>query len=95
MIFARNEGAADKWLRKHDPYYGYKGRNKKAMLDYTKPKFKKKGKCNTSFYQRIDNFHQIDGTHIKITGIKTPVKIKKTDTKLIIIVKEKGSSSFL
>lgn len=44
---------------------------------FGKPKFKKKGKCNTSFYQRTDNFHQIDATHIKITGIKTPIKIKK------------------
>lgn len=40
------------------------------------PKFKKKSKCNTSFYQRTDNFHQVDDTHIKITGIKKPVKIK-------------------
>jgi len=31
------------------------------------------------FYQRTDHFHQIDDTHVKITGIKTPVKIKKTD----------------
>jgi len=44
-----------------------------------RPKFKKKGKCNPSFYQRTDRFHQIDDTHIKITGIKTPVKVKKTD----------------
>ena len=44
---------------------------------FGKPKFKKKGKCNVSFYQRTDNFHQINDTHIKITGIKTPVKIKK------------------
>lgn len=46
---------------------------------FGKPKFKKKGKCNTSFYQRTDNFYQIDAIHIKITGIKTPVKIKKID----------------
>ena len=46
---------------------------------FGKPKFKKKGKCNISFYQRTDNFYQIDAIHIKITGIKTPVKIKKID----------------
>lgn len=46
---------------------------------FGKPKFKKKGKCNVSFYQRTDNFHQVDDTHIKIIGIKTPVKIKKID----------------
>ena len=44
---------------------------------FGKPKFKKKGKCNISFYQRTDNFHQIDDTHIKITGIKSYIKIKK------------------
>ncbi len=46
---------------------------------FGKPKFKKKGKCNVSFYQRTDGFRQIDDTHIKITGIKTPVKIRKMD----------------
>lgn len=44
---------------------------------FGKPKFKKKGKCKTSFYQRTDNFHQVDDIHIKITGIKSYVKIKK------------------
>ncbi len=39
-----------------------------------KPKFKKKGKCLESFYQRTDNIHKTDNTHIKITGIKKPVK---------------------
>ena len=42
--------------------------------DKYKPKFKKKGKCLESFYQRTDNIHKIDDTHIKITGIKKPVK---------------------
>ena len=46
---------------------------------FGKPKFKKKGKCNISFYQRTDNFHQVDDTHIKITGIKSYIKIKKCD----------------
>lgn len=41
------------------------------------PKFKKKGKCTVGFYQRTDNFRQIDDTHIKITGIKEPVKCSK------------------
>ena len=43
------------------------------------PKFKKKNKSKLSFYQRTDNFHQIDFNHVKITGIKTPVKIKRND----------------
>ena len=46
---------------------------------FGKPKFKKKGKCNVSFYQRTDAFHQVDDTHIKITGIKSYIKIKKCD----------------
>lgn len=41
------------------------------------PKFKKKGKCKESFYVRADKFRQIDSEHIKITGIKTPIRIKK------------------
>lgn len=43
------------------------------------PKFKKKGKCRVSFYQRTDRFRQIDDTHIKITGIETPVKCSKCE----------------
>ena len=46
---------------------------------FGKPKFKKKGKSNVSFYQRTDNFRQVDDTHIKITGIKTYIKIKKSN----------------
>ena len=42
--------------------------------DKYKPKFKKKGKCVESFYQRTDNIHKTDATHTKITGIKQPVK---------------------
>ena len=38
------------------------------------PKFKKKGKNNYSFFQRTDNIRKTDDTHIKITGIKKPVK---------------------
>ena len=43
------------------------------------PKFKKKDKCTPSFYQRPDGFHMIDSYHIKITGIKDPVRIKWHD----------------
>ncbi|MBD5423592.1 MAG: transposase [Allobaculum sp.] len=39
-----------------------------------KPKFKKYNKTTPSFYQRIDGIHKTDDTHIKLTGIKTPVK---------------------
>lgn len=42
--------------------------------DKFKPKFKKRGKCDESFYQRTDNIRKTDDTHIKITGIKKPVK---------------------
>lgn len=41
------------------------------------PKFKKKGRCEISFYQRTDNFRQVDERHVKITGIKKPVKCSK------------------
>lgn len=49
-------------------------RSKKSYYDYCMPKFKKKGKCKESFYQRIDGIHKTDDTHIKITGIAKPVK---------------------
>ena len=39
-----------------------------------KPKFKKKGKCKPSFYQRTDNIRKTDNTHVKLTGVKKPVK---------------------
>lgn len=42
------------------------------------PKYKKKGKSKYSFYQRTDKFYQVDATHIKITGVKSPVKCSKT-----------------
>lgn len=41
------------------------------------PKFKKKGKCTVGFYQRTDKFKQLDNTHVKITGIKEPIKCSK------------------
>lgn len=41
------------------------------------PRYKKKGRCKMSFFQREDRFRQVDDTHVKITGIKTPVKIRK------------------
>lgn len=43
------------------------------------PKFKKKGKCKDSFYVRADKFKQLDPTHIKIIGIKTPIRISSHD----------------
>lgn len=43
------------------------------------PKFKKKGKCTPSFYQRVDKFQMLDSQHIKLTGIKQPVRIKAHD----------------
>lgn len=51
---------------------------RKQLKKYDKflPKFKKKGKCKESFYQRTDKIHKTDDTHIKITGIKNPVKCK-------------------
>ena len=56
----------------------YKDRKKNGFdpknPDKGKPKFKKKDKCQESFYQRTDNIHKTDDTHIKITGIKKPVK---------------------
>ena len=59
----------------------YKVFYKKRKSDYDvknpdkyKPNFKKRGKCVESFYQRTDKIYKIDDTHIKITGIKKPVK---------------------
>ena len=40
------------------------------------PKFKKKGRTTPSFYQRTDKFRMCDLEHIKITGIKQPVRIR-------------------
>lgn len=39
------------------------------------PKFKKKGKSRLSFYQRTDGLRKVDEHHVKITGIKNPVKV--------------------
>lgn len=53
----------------------YQDRKKdKSNSDKYLPKYKKRGKCEESFYQRTDNIHKTDNTHIKITGIKKPVK---------------------
>lgn len=43
------------------------------------PKFKKREKCTPSFYQRTDKFQMIDSEHIKLTGIKQPVRVRKHD----------------
>ena len=40
------------------------------------PKFKKKERTVPSFYQRTDKFRMCDSEHIKITGIKQPVRIR-------------------
>lgn len=53
----------------------YQDRKKdKSNSDKYLPKYKKRGKCEESFYQRTDNIRKTDNTHIKITGIKKPVK---------------------
>jgi len=39
------------------------------------PKFKSKRRSKLSFYQRTDKIRKIDSSHIKITGIKEPVKV--------------------
>ena len=41
------------------------------------PKFKSKKYSKLSFYQRTDKLYMIDDKHIKITGIRTPVKVKE------------------
>lgn len=48
--------------------------NKRSDYEYCKPKYKKKGLSDDSFFQRTDNIHKTDDTYIKITGIKKPVK---------------------
>ena len=40
------------------------------------PKFKKKSQTKPSFYVRSDKFKQIDSTHVKVTGIKTYIRMK-------------------
>lgn len=39
------------------------------------PRFKKKGKSRLSFYQRTDKLRKVGERHVKITGIKDPVKV--------------------
>ena len=38
------------------------------------PKFKKKSKTEPAFYTRYDRLHLVDNKHIKISGLKQPVK---------------------
>lgn len=53
----------------------YQDRRRNKITDNTYfPKYKKRGKCEESFYQRTDNIHKTDDSHIKITGIKKSVK---------------------
>lgn len=42
------------------------------------PKFKSKKNTVQSFYQRTDKMYMIDNTHIKLTGIKQPVRTKSS-----------------
>ena len=58
---------------------GYKDRKKnpdkvKKCPNKYMPRYKKKGVATESFYQRTDNIRKTDDSHIKITGIKKPVK---------------------
>lgn len=53
----------------------YQDRKKdRSNSDKYLPKYKKRGKCEESFYQRTDKIRKTDNTHIKITGIKKPIK---------------------
>lgn len=63
-------------LKAYQSFYRDRKKNKTNDFDKYKPNYKKKGKCEESFYQRTDNIHKTDDTHIKMTGIKTPVKCK-------------------
>lgn len=40
------------------------------------PRFKKKKQTKPSFYQRSDRFRVVDKTHIKLTGISMPVRVR-------------------
>lgn len=60
-------------LKSYKKAYQDRKKNKTTDSKYF-PKYKKHGKCEESFYQRTDNIHKTDDTHIKITGIKNPVK---------------------
>lgn len=60
-------------LKSYKKAYQDRKKNKTADSKYF-PKYKKRGKCEESFYQRTDNIHKTDDSHIKITGIKKPVK---------------------
>lgn len=62
MIFARKEDEADKWLRKHDPYYTSTSKTKvqDAQFPYETPEMEKRRKqveiplSNLSGSQRIE-----------------------------------------
>lgn len=41
------------------------------------PKFKKKGRCKEGFYTRYDLLYSIDRNHIKMSSLKTPMKISE------------------
>lgn len=41
------------------------------------PKFKKKDRCKEGFYTRYDKLYSIDKKHIKMSSLKTPMKISE------------------
>lgn len=64
--------------------------SKQAILDLDKaykmffkrgntgfPRYKSKKRSKLSFYQRTDKIRMVDATHIKLTGIKEPVRVRK------------------
>lgn len=51
-------------------------KTKQLINPYGFPQFKKRGRCVNSFYQRTDAFRVVDKSHVKLTGIKRPVKVK-------------------
>ena len=66
--------AYQRFYKEHKKPHKKSKHNKKSNYDYCKPNYKRKGKSEESFYQRTDNIHKTDDTHIKITGIKRPIK---------------------
>lgn len=53
-----------------------KTKDGKIINKYGFPRYKKRGRCQESFYQRTDAFRMVDRKHVKLTGIKTPVMVK-------------------
>lgn len=51
-------------------------KTKQLINPYGFPEFHSKRHSKLSFYQRTDAFHTTDKNHVKITGVKRPVKTK-------------------